>query len=287
MTSPAARPHNGGMIKMLLLLSLLWSSSVLAAEDGPRILQSAFEQGGLVVAEVAPGTRVWVEDRELRVTPEGRFVFGFHRDDPERVRLRLRRVDGSEVRYDYTVSQREYAVQRIDGLPEGMVTPPQEVLDRINRENRRVARARSDDSAFDGFSEGFVWPTRGRISSVYGSQRILNGVPRQPHFGVDIAAPTGTPIVATASGVVRLAERDLYYTGGTIIIDHGHGVSSTYLHMSELLVAVGDEVAQGELIGKVGATGRVTGPHLCFRYNWFEKRLDPKLLLPPLDQAGS
>ena len=130
------------------------------------------------------------------------------------------------------------------------------------------------------FHEGFVWPVTGPISSVYGSRRILNGEPRQPHYGIDIAAPTGRPIHATAGGIVRMAEKDLYYTGGTVIIDHGHGLSSTYLHMSRLDVAEGDRVERGETIGAVGATGRVTGAHLCFRYNWFDKRLDPALLLP-------
>lgn len=267
----------------LLLASALACTAAAAAQppDAPRILAGRFEQGGLVVAEVPPGTRVWVDDRELRVSEQGRLVFGFHRDDPATVRLRLRAADGGETHYDYPVTQREYAVQRIDGLPGNMVTPPQAMLDRIAAENRRVGAARAEDRDFDGFSAGFVWPTTGRISSVYGSQRILNGQPRQPHYGIDIAAPTGTPIVATADGVVTLAEDDLYYTGGTVIIDHGHGVSSTYLHMSAVEVAVGARVEAGERIGAVGATGRVTGPHLCFRYNWFGKRLDPMLLLPP------
>lgn len=275
----------------LLLIAVLGLSSAGAAAapaddastavPAPRVLAGRFEQGGLVVAEVPPGTRVWAGERELRVSAEGRIVFGFHRDDPARLRLRLRTPDGAEADYDYPVAQREYAVQRIDGLPGNMVTPPRAVLDRIAAENRRVAAARADDRDFDGFSTGFVWPTQGRISSVYGSQRILNGEPRQPHYGIDIAAPTGTPIVASGDGVVTLAEEDLYYTGGTVIIDHGHGVSSTYLHMSAVDVNVGERVEAGARIGAVGATGRVTGPHLCFRYNWFGKRLDPMLLLPP------
>jgi len=241
---------------------------------------SSFEQGGLVMGQVAPGTQVWRGDRALAVDDAGRFVTGFHRDDPETVTLRWETPAGETASRVFPVTQRDYDVQRIDGLPGGMVSPPQKVIDRIIDEAARVKAARAHRSEAMGVFGGFVWPVTGRISSIYGSQRILNGKPRQPHYGLDIAAPTGRPIQATADGIVRMADADLYYTGGTVIIDHGMGVSSTYLHMSRLDVAVGDRVAQGEVIGAVGATGRVTGPHLCFRYNWFDKRLDPALLLP-------
>ncbi|MCK5771658.1 M23 family metallopeptidase [Algiphilus sp.] len=241
---------------------------------------SALAQGGLVRGQVAPGTRVWRGERELQVDARGRFVTGLHRDDPAELVLRLRLPDGSEQRSTFGVRQRAYDEQRIDGLPGGMVTPPEDVLARIRAEQERVNAARSHETAMDAVFESFVWPVTGTITSVYGSRRILNGEPRQPHYGIDIAASRGTPIRATAAGIVRMADADLYYTGGTVIIDHGHGVSSTYLHMASLDVAVGDEVARGARIGTVGATGRVTGPHLCFRYNWFDKRLDPALLLP-------
>lgn len=272
-------PRRTGLGWMLVLLGLLMPP--LAVAQMLQILPgSRFEQGGLVLGQVPEGTRVWRSDEALAVDDSGRFVTGFHRDDPATVTLRWKTADGETGARVFPVAQRDYDIQRIDGLPGGMVSPPQKVIDRIVAEAERVKAARAHESEAMGVFEGFDWPVTGRITSVYGSQRILNGKPRQPHFGLDIAAATGTPIRATASGVVRMADADLYYTGGTVIIDHGMGVSSTYLHMSRLDVAVGDRVAQGEVIGAVGATGRVTGPHLCFRYNWFDKRLDPALLLP-------
>lgn len=281
------------MLHLPLLLAILLimpaapavaAASTASEAERPTVLPgSRFEQGGLVRAQVASGSRVTVDGEQVRVDDQGRFVFGFHRDDPDEVRVRVRQPDGSEGEFRYPVTQREYQVQRIDGLPGGMVSPPEDVLARIRAEAQRVSKARDHDMPSAIAGGDFLWPTEGRISSVYGSQRILNGEPRQPHFGLDIAAPTGTPVRATESGVVRMADGDLYFTGGTIIIDHGHGVSSTYLHLSRLDVAEGDSVARGDTIGAVGATGRATGPHLCFRFNWFDKRLDPALLLPPRD----
>jgi len=187
--------------------------------------------------------------------------------------------DGKEETWTLTIRAREYDIQRIEGLPQKMVTPPAETLARIRAESAKVRAARDIDSAETHFSVPFIWPAKGRISGVYGSQRILNGEPRQPHFGVDVAAPTGTPVHAPAAGEIRLAELDLYYSGGTIILDHGHGLSSSFLHMSRVDVVVGQQVAQGEVIGAIGATGRVTGAHLDWRMNWFEQRLDPALLV--------
>ena len=129
---------------------------------------------------------------------------------------------------------------------------------------------------------GFVWPAEGPISGVYGSQRFYNGEPRRPHFGVDVAVPTGTIVRAPAAGVVTLAEPDLYFSGGTVILDHGYRLSSSFLHMSEVAVQVGDELQPGDIIGAVGSTGRATGPHLDWRMNWREQRIDPQLLAPPM-----
>ncbi|MEQ8270825.1 M23 family metallopeptidase [Algiphilus sp.] len=255
----------------------------IAESDVPNIdllPGSRLQQGGLLIAQIAPGARVFRDGEALPVDASGRFVTGFHRDDPDTVTLRWEMPDGRAGERVFPVTQREYDIQRIDGLPSSMVSPPQAVIDRIVAEAERVKAARAHRSPAMGVFEGFIWPVTGRVTSVYGSQRILNGKPRQPHYGLDIAAETGRPIRASAAGIVRLADTDLYYTGGTVIIDHGMGVSSTYLHMSRLDVAVGDRVEQGAVIGAVGATGRVTGPHLCFRYNWLDKRLDPALLLP-------
>ena len=166
-----------------------------------------------------------------------------------------------------------------------MVTPPESVLARIKRENAKIHAVRMNDRAEPFFEKGWVWPAKGRISGVYGSQRILNGKTRRPHFGVDVAAPVGTKVIAPSDGVVVLAESSLYYTGGTIILDHGHGLTSAFLHMSALAVKTGQRVQQGDLLGAVGATGRATGPHLDWRINWFDRRLDPALLAPPLAES--
>jgi murein DD-endopeptidase MepM/ murein hydrolase activator NlpD len=167
-------------------------------------------------------------------------------------------------------------------LPPDKVTPPSSLLDRIRRENAWVDEARRRDIPQTYFLSGFAWPVTGRISGVYGSQRILNGEPRQPHYGVDIAAPVGTPVRAPADGVVTLAEPNLYYTGVTLIIDHGYRLSSTLMHLSRLHVKVGQQVRKGEVVAAVGASGRVTGPHLDWRMNWREARIDPALLVPPM-----
>lgn len=270
-------------LRAALALGLLLSAGVGAADAGAGelALSGAWQQGGLIVGRAEPGSEVRFNGRALRVSGEGLFVFGLHRDEPPAVELTVRAHNGRETRYEYTVAQRRYHEQRIDGLPGAMVEPPSAVQARIADEAQRVETARGIDSPLAHFAGGFLWPAKGRVSSVYGSRRILNGVPKQPHYGIDIAAPAGTPVLASAAGSVRLADTDLYYTGGTLIIDHGAGVSSTYLHLSKLNVREGDSVARGQTIGAVGATGRVTGPHLCFRYNWFDARLDPQLLLPP------
>jgi murein DD-endopeptidase MepM/ murein hydrolase activator NlpD len=184
------------------------------------------------------------------------------------------------------VEKREYKIQRIDGLPPKMVTPPEAVLARIRAENGRIAEARAVDRAEPLFESGFVWPALGPISGVFGSQRVLNGEPKRPHFGVDIAAPAGTPVTAPADGVVVIAHPDMYYTGGTVLIDHGHGLTSVYSHMKEVWVKEGARLRQGDAIGSIGATGRATGPHLDWRINWFDQRLDPALLVPPMPASA-
>jgi murein DD-endopeptidase MepM/ murein hydrolase activator NlpD len=179
------------------------------------------------------------------------------------------------------VAPRHWQVQRLEGLPGAMVTPPPETMARIGRERARLTELHRVDSAVPHFAAGFRWPAQGRISGIYGSQRILNGEPRAPHLGLDIAGPVGTPILAMAAGRVLLAE-ELYFTGNTIILDHGHGVQSLYAHCSRMAVAEGEGVAAGQMIGAIGATGRVTGPHLHLGLNWFATAVDPQPLLPPL-----
>ena len=239
------------------------------------------EGTAVIAGRAEPGAEVVFHGRAVRVSQPGQFLIGFGRDDTGPFELEVRHPTGAITRRSLPIEARQYNIQRIDGLPKKMVTPPPELLVRIREEGAKVREARAFDTAELDLFVPFAWPAQGPISGVYGSQRILNGEPRQPHFGVDIAASTGTPVRAPAGGDIRLAEPDLYYSGGTVILDHGHGLSSSFLHMSRIDVEVGQRVAQGEVIGAIGATGRVTGAHLDWRMNWFERRLDPALLVEP------
>ena len=260
------------------LFVLLPADASRAAEaavqlDGARI------QGGLLRGRVAPGSVVEFEGERVRVSRDGWFLVGFGRDAPPRAVLSVVFPDGRRQRYGLVVKPRKYNVQRIDGLPPRKVTPSKEDLKRIRREVALVKRARKVDDPRTDFLGGFRWPVKGRISGVYGSQRILNGEPRRPHYGIDIAAPKGTRVAAPAAGVVTLVHRDMYFSGGTMIVDHGHGLSSAFLHLSRILVKKGQRVKQGQPIAEVGSTGRSTGPHLDWRINLFGRRLDPALLV--------
>jgi murein DD-endopeptidase MepM/ murein hydrolase activator NlpD len=257
-------------------------ASGTAAAATEVALSGPATQGGLLVGR-APGARsVVFEGRSLRLAEDGVFLVGFGRDAAPVAELIVTHGDGRVERRALEVAPREYRIQHIDGLPREKVTPPEAVLARIREEGARVAAARAIDDPRTDFRDGFIWPLTGRISGVYGSQRVLNGEPRRPHFGVDVAAPTGTPVVAPADAVVRLAEDDLYFSGGTLIMDHGHGLTSTFIHLSRILVEPGQRVRQGEAVAEVGATGRATGPHLDWRMNLFDARLDPQLLVPPM-----
>jgi len=249
-------------------------------------LDGQFTQGGLVIGRAPKGSRVTLDGKALRVADDGRFVFGFGRDQEPEALLRIRLPNGASEERRIAVSKREYQIQHIEGLPPRQVTPSLEDQERIKRERALIGRAFGRDSAgtgsATGFASAFAWPALGPISGVYGSQRILNGEPRAPHFGVDVAMPTGTPVGAAADATVALAEADLFYTGGTVILDHGHGLSTLYAHLSTVAVQGGQTVRQGETIGRIGATGRVTGPHLHWGANWFSVKLDPALLVPSM-----
>lgn len=252
----------------------------LAPARADNLLRGRITQGALLRGRTDPAATVTLDATPIRVSPEGHFAFGLAWDRKEAGKLSIRLPGGESRDQELSPIPREYKVQRINGLPGKYVDPPKDVLDRIARENALVAAARARDTNASFFADEFIWPVRGPQTGIYGSQRILNGTPRQPHFGIDIAAPEGAPIAAPVSATVALAEPDLYYTGGTVILDHGHGVSSSYLHMSRLDVKNGDTVRQGDVIGAIGKTGRATGPHLCLRLNWFQVRLDPALVLP-------
>lgn len=265
------------------LLGLLLGSYAVAAE--PRLeLTGEWQQGGVIFGKADPGSTASFNGNALRISAEGQFVIGLDRDEGAKAQLVIAKPGVATIRRDYVIATRQYDIQKIDGLPPGQVNPPPEVQQRISRDYRDVRTARMRDTERTDFAKGFIWPAVGRISGVFGSQRVLNGQPKQPHYGVDVALPTGSPVVAPASGVVSLAVPDMYYTGGTLMIDHGHGLSSAFLHLSKLHVKAGQEVKQGDLIAEVGATGRATGPHLDWRMNWFNARVDAQLLAGPMPQ---
>jgi murein DD-endopeptidase MepM/ murein hydrolase activator NlpD len=251
------------------------------ATGGARSLSigpDGLTQGGLALGQVAPGSRVTLDGKPVRVAPDGRFVIGFARDAGPVARLAASGPGGSETR-ELAIAKREWDIQRLNGLPAAMVSPNAQQLARIQAEQKRINAARADDSEMPYFAEPFAWPARGRISGVYGSQRILNGEPRAAHLGLDIATPSGTPCAAMGGGRVVLAA-DLYFTGNTVIIQHGHGLTSLYAHLSAIDVAEGATMEQGQRIGATGATGRVTGPHLHLGVSWFSTAVDPRPLLP-------
>jgi len=270
-----------------LLVVLLTLPAVLATTSAGQFeLDGQFIQGGLVFGKTLPGSEVLLNGRTVRVSPAGQFLLGFGRTADPTATLEVRLPDGSVESRELEIAQREYQVQRIDGLPPKMVTPSEEDLERIRADQALINAARNRDTPSTYFNSGFEWPALGVISGVYGSQRILNGQARQPHYGVDIAAPQGTPVHAPADGVVSLVRDDMYYTGGTIMIDHGHGLSSAFLHLSRIHVQELQGVKRGDLIGEIGATGRATGPHLDWRINLYSTRVDAQLLVSPLPAVG-
>ncbi len=237
-----------------------------------------FLQGHFIVGVTNPSARIIVDKKEVKVSKDGFFVFGIDRD--RKFDLTITKIqNGKKEKIVKKVLKRKYNIQRIDGLEESRVTPPESVYKRIKEENNKIGKARAINSDLPFFKNQFIMPVKGIISGVYGSQRILNGKPKWPHYGIDIAAKKGTMIKSSGSGTVTMAEDDLYYTGGTIIMDHGHGISTIYSHLESIMVSVGDKINQGDIIGTVGSTGRSTGPHLDFRLNWFQTRLDPMSLL--------
>ena len=233
-----------------------------------------FLQGHFIIGITEPSAKIIIDKKKVKVSKDGFFVFGIDRDRKFDVTI-TKIVNGNKEKITKKILKRKYNIQRIDGLEESKVTPPESVYKRIKEENNKIGEARAINSDLPFFKNQFIMPVKGIISGVYGSQRILNGKPKWPHYGIDIAAKKGTKIKSSATGVVTMAETDLYYTGGTIIMDHGHGISTIYSHLATLDVRVGDKVLQGDIIGTVGSTGRSTGPHLDFRVNWFQTRLDP------------
>ena len=242
------------------------------------VLNGKFTQGALLRGQAPAGAKVTLNGETVQTNKDGKFVVGFEREAPLQQTLVVKLDNGQKWQRDITLEKREYNIQRIDGLEQKMVSPPAEVTARIKQDNINVANARSGNTDLDALFTRFEWPAKGVISGVYGSQRILNGVPKWPHYGLDIANETGTPVYAPVDGVVTMAD-DLYYSGNTLILDHGMRVFSTFLHMDTITVEVGETVKQGEQIGTIGSTGRSTGPHLDWRINLGKTRLDPQTII--------
>lgn len=257
------------------------------AIEGATILRGDVIEGGMIFAQTIPGARITLDNDSVELSPDGYFVIGFHRDSDAPVTLVIHHPDAAPHTTILYPIQRSYDIQRIDGLARNMVTPPQDVIDRIRADSAAVRAARAMSPSHlktivtPDWLNGFDWPATGRISGVYGSQRILNGEPRQPHYGIDIAAPTGTTVRAPADGVITLV-KDLYYSGWTVMMAHGAGINSGFLHLDQATVATGDQVKRGERIGTVGSTGRSTGPHLDWRIDWHGRRIDASLLAPAM-----
>ena len=273
----------GHFVRVIVFVFLAAISQSVLAAPAIKILTKNPQQGSMILGQVqnnSEKSQVSYKGKLLPIDQQGYFVFGVGRDAPAKISLLLKQGKTSET-LDIAITKRQWKIERVDGLPPGKVSPRKPaVLKRIATETKQVKKARATVSVLSGFKMPFILPAKGRISGVYGSQRVLNGKPKRPHYGLDVANKVGTPVIAPASGVVTLVHKDMFYSGGTLIIDHGHGISSTYIHLNSIEVKQGDLLAQGQLIATIGATGRATGPHLDWRLNWLNTRLDPQLLLP-------
>ena len=257
------------IIKFTLII-IFFCTKLLAIEFNGK-----FIQGHFILGKTEPGQKILIDKKKIKVSKEGYFAFGIGKD--RKVDIVITYNDKKIVK---KVLKRKYKIQRIDGLPEKKVTPPEELYERIKKENQLIGKAREINSDLTFFKDKFINPVDDAIiTGVYGSQRILNGIPKWPHYGLDFAQEKGTPVKAMNNGIVTLAENDLFYTGATLIFDHGHGISTLYMHMNKIFVNIGDHVKKGDIVGTVGASGRATGPHLDIRLNWFNARLDPATIL--------
>ena len=256
------------------LLFFLFFTNIYAVE-----FKGDFKQGSFILGKTSPDNKIFIEDRNIRVSKNGYFAFGLDRDRNKDVIIKIKK-NGDTKTIVKKVFKRIYKIQRIDGLPPKQVTPPPEVYERIKKDNILIGKARSIDTSYNFFKDKFIYPIdKYIITGVYGSQRILNGKPRRPHYGIDFHAPEGTPVRAMMDGEITLVANDMYFTGGTIIFDHGHGISTLYMHMKDINVKTGQKVKQGQIVGTLGQSGRATGPHLDIRLNWFDVKLDPATIL--------
>ena len=262
--------------KKLIFITVLFliSNSLYALE-----LNGTFYQGNMILGKTEKNSKVFIDKNEVKVSDEGFFVFGLSKNRKNDIVIEAVR-DGTSEKIIKKVFKKKYIIQKINGLPKNQVTPPKEVYERIKKDNNLIAKARRVDSSLTFFTKKFAVPLKNSIiTGVYGSQRILNGIPKWPHYGLDFAQKKGAPIKAMNHGIVTLAEEDLFYTGATLIFDHGHGISTLYMHMDKIFVNKGDDIKKGDIVGTIGTSGRSTGPHLDIRLNWFGTRLDPATIL--------
>ncbi|MCF8469680.1 MAG: M23 family metallopeptidase [Parvibaculum sp.] len=270
-----------------LCLGVLLFGAPAFASGYTLSLEGDMKQGGLMIGKAAPGATATLDGMALDMDEAGIFAFGFDRDHGPGAILKVTWPDGSHAERALAVARRDWQIQRVDGVPSKYVTPPADTLARIASEKTLKTNARETRADGSRFTEQFIWPATGPISGVFGSQRYYNGEPRRPHYGVDVAAPAGTPIHAPASGLVTLAEPDMYFEGGLVFLDHGQGVTTMVMHMSRVDVKTGERVAQGDVLGAVGGTGRATGPHLHWGLYWRGAYLDPQLLAGPMPEADA
>jgi murein DD-endopeptidase MepM/ murein hydrolase activator NlpD len=270
-------------------VSIKTNTDSTAKNVAPIQLSGEIKQGGLVVGKTAPQNTVTLNGNKLMLSSQGNYTFGFSRDDQKSYQLVITNKNGDRVEKTLIPEKRTYNIQRIEGIKKSIMQPNPEAIARAKQDRKQVKQARQVASSLEFFAQGFIAPMQGIVTGVYGSQRVYNGVPKNPHFGIDYAGDKGDPVKAPASGTVTLWVPDMFYSGGTMIIDHGQGVSSTFLHLSDAYVKKGDKVKQGQVVAAVGASGRATGPHLDWRINWFGVRIDPALVLTlkPLSKSTS
>ena len=275
------------MNKLVIIISLLmlFSNNCFAKDElkffigeNKIDLEGYFIQGGYVKGKTSSKIKIKFENRDVYLDKKNKFILGFGRDYSEIANLKLN-IDNKWINKTLKIKKNKYKIQKIDGLPKKFVSPPKEIYERIIRENKLIAKVRTLNSKIDYTFQDFLLPANGIITGVFGSQRMLNGKPRRPHYGIDIAAKKGSKVISPTDAIVRLSKKDLYFTGGTIMLDHGHGITSVYSHLSKVLVKKNDKIQKGDVIGLIGSTGRSTGPHLDWRINWFDQRLDPMMFI--------
>ncbi|MEE2705033.1 MAG: M23 family metallopeptidase [Pseudomonadota bacterium] len=266
----------------LKLFSLFFFFFFFLSSSNSTELMGKLEQGGIAYGWAKPGEKLFLDKREISIDKNGFFIFGLGRNAKPESILVTKYQDGTHSEKVIEILKRDWIEERVNGLPSNKVSPNKKTLERIRQEGSLISIARKKTLEKIFFLNGFMQPSQGRISGVFGSQRILNGLPRSPHSGLDIAAPVGTPVRATADGIVSLVHEDMVLTGKTIIIDHGMGLNSVYIHLNDIYVKQNQSVLQGDKIATIGMTGRTTGPHLHFGISWYSVKLDPQTVMSAL-----